>query len=212
MNNDYNKIDYSCFPAELKLYPVWAPVKTRLIDGFKSFHPVDVRHGGSADAKNPATWTTHVKALHYANSRRVNFEFLALALPKELGCFSLSFREVKGVNDIASRHALSVTEKFNTYTEESNTGRGITVIGFGHLGADVMLNDLCRLEAKGKNKFIIVTGKPVIANSIRNCQTELDAMKKFGILQYSYKALLKIGKVTPPPKFSSGYTYGPTGS
>lgn len=212
MNDDYKKIDYSAFPAELKLYPVWVPVKTRLIDGHKSFHPIDVRHGGPANHKDPATWTTHSKALEYVNSRRAHFEFLALALTRELGCFSLNFWDVKGTKDIAARHAASASYDFNTYTEESHTGQGVTLIGFGQLGADTMLNKLCHLEAKGMNKFIIVTGKPINSNPIRNCQTELDEMKRSGILRYSYEALLKNRKVSPLSQDGGGYSYGPTGS
>jgi hypothetical protein len=173
-------------PAELRAMPQW-------VAAGPDKKPINPRTGQLADPSNPATGGTFAQAVH-CGMKHVGFilghddPFTIIDLDdpferitrKIVDGVSISVKSPikEGDPDFseacerAARHT-KIYESFNTYAEESQSGRGLHLVMQGKIPCGVRRD---KVEIYSIERYMIFTGKVLRNAPVANCQELLDGM------------------------------------
>lgn len=115
--------DYSKVPQELKNVKQWVCFKKN------SKIPISSINGLGAKANDPTTWDTYYNALNYYQNHLTTIGGLGFELAN--GYFGVDLDDIESESDKAIRD--DFITKLNSYTEISQSGKGIHIICRGNL-------------------------------------------------------------------------------
>ena len=183
-------------PEELKSLRQWVCWKFVKDDKTQKFRkiPIDPKTGCGANSKNPSHWTKFDKALESyskwlgtpqthkmkADSRKL---IDVTGLIEAIG-FMFENSEYIGVDldncvDASGNiepEAFDIVSKLNSYTEFSQSGKGLHIICKGKLPAGGKRKGKIEMYGHGSPRGFIMTGNALSKLPIRECQQEIDAI------------------------------------
>lgn len=177
-NNDSQQParDYSCIPEELRIRPQWVCYKMEPANdgqGELTKIPREPRTGARAKINDPSTFTTFEEA--YKRLKRYHgLEYMLLADDPYF------FVDLDHCIDLATGKPLDwaqrIINRFNSYTELSQSGQGIHIIGRGGKpGTKCRTNKRDGIEVYDSARPIVMTGNIVQGQSrIEACGNEIN--------------------------------------
>lgn len=167
------EINLKAIPKELKAFRQWVAWKIEIRDGKQTKVPVNPHTGGLAAVDKPQTWAFYEEALAAANNKGnagIGFVF------SEADPFAgIDIDDcIDQANEIHPM-ALEVTRTFNSFTEKSQSARGIHIIVRGKIPAGGRRKG--KVEMYDKRRFFIMTGAHLEGTpiTIESRQDELEA-------------------------------------
>jgi len=116
--------NFDNIPEELKQLPQWCGYKLQFVDGEKTKVPYQIT-GSRASSTDPKTWTLFDK-VKTAYQDGI-FDGIAFMLSKENGMVFIDLDDC--IKDgVIESWAVDIVKKFNSYTERSQSGKGLHVL------------------------------------------------------------------------------------
>lgn len=152
-------------PSELRSYPHWV-----CHDATK--RPINPKTGELADVSNPETWASFDAARDALDGGRgVGIGFVFSHADPFIG---IDLDVGQGAQP--SEGQQRIYDAFETYAEQSPSGRGLHIIAKGQVHNGGVRNSALGVEVYSSGRFFTFTGQVVRAASIQSCQDLIDRL------------------------------------
>lgn len=152
-------------PEELQSYPQWV-----CHDAAK--RPINPHTGQLADVSDASTWATFDQARAAAEvGQAVGIGFVFTAGDPFVG---IDLDVPEGGNP--SEGQQRIYDAFNTYAEQSPSGRGLHIIAKGRVSEGGVRNSALGVEVYSSGRFFTFTGNALRKQPIADCQTFVDTL------------------------------------
>lgn len=152
-------------PEELRSYPQWI-----CHDADK--RPINPHTGRLADVSEPATWGAFDQACAACDAGKgVGIGFVFTEGDPFVGV-DLDVSEGAGPSEGQQR----IYNAFNTYAEQSQSGRGLHIIAKGRIPDEGVRNSELGVEVYSSGRYFTFTGDVVKAEPIADCQSHIDIL------------------------------------
>lgn len=119
-------IDPETIPTELQALKQWCLYKIELVDDKRTKVPYQV-FGQRADSTDPETWTSFSTALAAYQDVEA-FDGLCFMLAEENGIVFIDLDDSIEPDGTIKAWAQEIVNKFNSYTERSQSGKGLHIL------------------------------------------------------------------------------------
>ncbi len=114
-------------PPETKALPQWCDYKLEMVNGQKTKVPYNPATGQRASTTDPTTWTTFDAALA-AYQDIGGYDGICFMLAEENGIVFIDLDNSVEEDGTIKPWALEIVERFNSYTEKSQSGKGLHIL------------------------------------------------------------------------------------
>ncbi|EDK34957.1 phage/plasmid primase, P4 family [Clostridium kluyveri] len=174
LNNNFDNI-----PRELREYPNWVLWKLESRKGKTTKIPYQI-DGKMASSTNPDTWNTFSKVVetynHMGKYSGIGFMF------QDSGIVGIDIDDCVKDGEISEKAAY-IIDTLDSYTELSQSGKGVHVLAYGYIPRAVKRE----IEMYNTGRYFALTGDSLAGNKIENRQKQLDAI--YNIYQKDDEAL-----------------------
>lgn len=168
-------------------------------DGQK--RPINPFTGGLASSTDCNSWGNFNEAkrvLHGDTSSRYKPQYLAVALSQALGLTAIDLDNViDPITKLVEPWAEEIVEEMNTYTEISQSGKGLHIYALGNKPTSSCRGE--KVEIYDQNRFIMITNRPYgEVRSLRHAATEIEKIcSKY--LKQKKPHHLPLDQISSPP-------------
>ncbi|HCK4362940.1 TPA: hypothetical protein N0G47_000758 [Pseudomonas aeruginosa] len=152
-------------PLELRQLPQWVVAAA-------DKKPLDPKTGGAASVTDSTTWAAFDVACAYADRHSLRVGFV-LAESDPYTIIDLDDKAERPATDEQKARFAKIIEKFDSYTERSQSGRGVHIVVRGKMPAGVHRDNV---EVYSSARYMICTGDVMRPLEIADRQDLLDAM------------------------------------
>jgi putative DNA primase/helicase len=150
--------NFDAIPSELKILPQWCDFMLEVVDGQKTKVPYSPTTGQRASSTDPSTWSTF-EAARAAYQDLERYDGICFMLAKENGIVFVDLDDCI-VDGIIMAWALKIAKRLKSYTERSQSGKGLHILIRG-----LKPGDRCRrvdyahkIEIYGHSRQCCLTG------------------------------------------------------
>lgn len=166
------------FPKELQDLNQWICWKEQVVNDRLTKVPYNCNNGGKASTTDPETWCSHEKAVNYANEHDVSG--IGFVITEKDPYTWIDIDDCIKDGEIA-KEAQDIIEIFNSYTEKSQSGKGIHICVRGDkkgTKCKCQKLDWCKeVEIYDKDRYFALTGSTVEGHfNIKSKQRELNEL------------------------------------
>lgn len=179
-------------PAELTTIPQWCTYKLEQVNGRSTKVPYQTS-GRMASSTNPNTWTSYDAAMDAVSG----YNGLCFMLARENGIVFIDLDHSIREDGTIETWALEIVKRFDSYTERSQSGRGLHILIKGVKPGDRCRSGKCPhdVEIYSHSRQCCITGDILDGHdTIEERQDELDRLYReiFGVEEPTVSVL-------PPP-------------
>jgi primase-polymerase (primpol)-like protein len=118
--------NFDAIPSELKILSQWCTFKLEVVDGKKTKVPYSPKTGHRASTTDPSTWSIF-EAARAAYQDLERYDGICFMLAKENGIVFVDLDDC--IEDgIIMGWALNIAKLLNSYTERSQSGKGLHIL------------------------------------------------------------------------------------